>query len=68
MLEYAKTILQKVKFSDLLFKKELAKSLKWLSPQEKAELLNWVKQNYGGTVYRRSVKERDTHRINQQVI
>ena len=68
MLEYTKTILQKVEFSDLLFKKELAKSLKWLTPGEKEELLKWVKENYGGVAYRGSVNGDDFPGISQKVL
>lgn len=47
MLEYVKTVLQKVSFNDTLFRKELSKSLKWLSDQERAELHRWISRTYG---------------------
>ncbi|MGK7393879.1 MAG: hypothetical protein ACNS62_04875 [Candidatus Cyclobacteriaceae bacterium M3_2C_046] len=47
MLEYTKTILQKIDFSTLLFKKELKKSITWLNHQEQEELYRWVKSKYG---------------------
>jgi len=51
MLEYVKTVLQKVSFNDTLFRKELSKSLKWLSEQERAELQKWISRTYG-SVYK----------------
>ena len=46
LLEHQKLILDKVKDDSALFEKELNKSLKWLSKEEKKELENWVKENY----------------------
>jgi hypothetical protein len=51
MLEYVKTVLQKVSFNDTLFRKELSKSLKWLSEHERAELHKWINRTYG-SVYK----------------
>ena len=45
-LEYAKTILQKVSFDARLFQKELKKSLKWVSAEERSLLREWVVVNY----------------------
>ena len=45
MLEYCKTILQKISFSKPLFKKEYKKSFKYLSEGERVELKKWLKEN-----------------------
>ena len=42
MLEYSKTVLQKVSFDAKLFYKELKKALERLLPEEVAELKIWV--------------------------
>lgn len=47
MLEYTKTVLRKVSFDLRLFKKELFKSIKYLTESELKDLENWVFQNYG---------------------
>lgn len=47
MLEYTKVILQKVSFSPFLFKKELKKSLKWLSSEEMVALRKWCLTSFG---------------------
>jgi len=47
MLEYTKTILQKVSFSPSLFSKELKKSFKWLSKQETQALKAWCVLTFG---------------------
>ena len=47
MLEYTKTILQKVSFSPSLFAKELKKSLKWLRGDEITALKVWCLLTYG---------------------
>jgi hypothetical protein len=47
MLEYTKTILQKVSFSPYLFKKELKKSFRWLSKQEILALKAWCVLTFG---------------------
>lgn len=47
MLEYTKTILQKVSFSPYLFSKELKKSLKWLRGDEVNALKLWVLLTFG---------------------
>lgn len=49
MLEYAKLILEKVSFDMFLFQKELVKSLKWLTGNEKQMLQSWVVSKYGNT-------------------
>lgn len=47
MLEYTKTILQKVSFSQSLFAKELKKSLKWLKGDEVTALMTWCLLTFG---------------------
>jgi len=47
MLEYTKTILQKVSFSPFLFKKELGKSFKWLKKEEVIVLQAWCVFTFG---------------------
>lgn len=44
MLEYTKTVLQKVSFNMGLFKKELKKAAKRLLPYEIDELIIWLKE------------------------
>ncbi len=41
MLNYTKMILEKVSFNSSLFKKELLKSLQWLTKEEFEELKFW---------------------------
>jgi hypothetical protein len=47
MLEYTKTILQKVSFSPYLFRKELKKSFKWLNKKEILALQAWCVVTFG---------------------
>lgn len=47
MLEYTKTILQKVSFSQALFGKELKKSLNWLQKDEVYILRTWCIMTFG---------------------
>ena len=42
MLKFCKSILKKVSFDPNLFKKELAKSTKWLNKQELSSLKIWA--------------------------
>ncbi|ALM07435.1 hypothetical protein SB49_06185 [Sediminicola sp. YIK13] len=44
MLEYTKTVLQKVSFDSMLFCKELEKAISRLLPVEVEELKHWLKQ------------------------
>ncbi|MEJ1223698.1 hypothetical protein [Sediminicola sp. 1XM1-17] len=44
MLEYTKTVLQKVSFDSVLFCKELEKAISRLLPIEVEELKHWIKQ------------------------
>lgn len=48
MLEYTKTILEKVSFDVKLFKKEFEKALKVLMPEEVKELISWIKRKFDG--------------------
>lgn len=51
MLEYIKTILQKVSFDKALFEKELAKAIRMLVPDEVKQLKRWCYAQFG-TMYR----------------
>ena len=42
MLEFTKKILRKVSFDKILFKKELSKSVRWLSKEEVITLKIWA--------------------------
>ncbi len=44
MLEYTKTVLQKVSFDTRLFCKEVKKAISILLPEEVEELKQWLKQ------------------------
>ena len=44
MLEYTKTVLQKVSFDAKLFAKEVKKAVKRLLPEEIEELKIWLRQ------------------------
>lgn len=48
MLDYVKTILQKVSFDTSLFRKELQKSINWLTSKEKGELKVWLNYSFNG--------------------
>jgi hypothetical protein len=45
MLEYTKSILQKINFDKELFDRELAKASKWLSKDELKLLNEWARRN-----------------------
>ncbi|TNF44457.1 MAG: hypothetical protein EP311_01135 [Cytophagales bacterium] len=47
MLEYVKTILQKVSFSRYLFERELKKGLRYLMPSEIEEFRDWCYEMFG---------------------
>lgn len=49
MLDYAKTILEKVSFDRSLFEKELRKAIKSLIPKEIHALRNWCYEKFGET-------------------
>jgi len=46
MLEHQKLIIRNLSFDKNLFRKELIKSVEWLSPTEFTELKKWVFSNY----------------------
>ena len=48
MLEYIKTILQKVSFDQKLFEKELKKAIDSLIPDEVKQLQSWCYEKFGG--------------------
>jgi hypothetical protein len=56
MLEYTKTILQKVSFSPALFGKELKKSIQWLQKEEVMVLKAWCIITFGD-LYMDSIQE-----------
>ncbi|HAH37952.1 MAG TPA: hypothetical protein DEQ87_11970 [Algoriphagus sp.] len=47
MIEYVKTILQKVSFSTYLFERELRKGLRLILPTEVEEFKNWCYEMFG---------------------
>ncbi len=47
MFELSKNILEKVSFDKTLFRKELAKAIKWLKPEEKILLMMWCLATFG---------------------
>jgi len=47
MLEFSKSVLQKVSFDHLLFKKELMKSIQWINQTEAESLKEWCLEMYG---------------------
>jgi hypothetical protein len=47
MLEYVKTILQKVSFNAYLFERELKKGMKYLMPTELEEFRDWCYATFG---------------------
>lgn len=46
MLDYVKTILEKVSFDNELFMRELKKAFKQLSPADQGQLKHWLRINY----------------------
>ena len=47
MLEFCKDVLLKVSFNRNLFRKELAKSVKWLNKRERVMLRVWCMSTFG---------------------
>ncbi|NOZ46874.1 MAG: hypothetical protein GXO79_08830 [Chlorobi bacterium] len=47
MLEHQKTILKSISYNPVLFKKELKKSVKWLSSDDLIMLYDWLIANFG---------------------
>jgi hypothetical protein len=56
MLEYCKTVLQKVSFSPSLFGKELSKSVRWLTKDELFLLKTWSILTFGD-IYLEIIRE-----------
>jgi len=56
MLEYQKIIIQKLSFSNELFKKELIKTLGYIHPEELGKFKFWVNDNFYHTHYK-EIKE-----------
>lgn len=46
MLEYCKTVLEKVSFDQKLVERELAKSFRWLNDSEKKEFQQWYSSKF----------------------
>ena len=46
MLEYCKTVIEKVSFDRDLMKKELAKSLTWLEGEDKNRIMGWCRRRF----------------------
>jgi hypothetical protein len=44
MIEYAKTILPRISYSEGLFRKELMKCIRWSKPDELHELKRWCQR------------------------
>ncbi len=49
MLDFVKHVLTQVSFDKDLFRKELKKGLRWISPGERAILLTWCVAQFGQT-------------------
>lgn len=47
MLEFCKSILEKVSFDQVLFKKELVKSIQWINKTDAKSLTDWCIEMYG---------------------
>jgi len=47
MYELCKNVLEKVSFDKTLFRKELAKAIKWSNPDEKILLEAWCRSAFG---------------------
>ena len=47
MLEFCKNILEKVSFDQVLFKKELVKSIQWIDTTDAISLREWCIEMYG---------------------
>ena len=56
MFDLSKTILTKVSFDKMLFRKELSKAIKWIKPDEKALLKVWCLTTFGN-VYQNEILE-----------
>jgi len=49
MFEYTKTILRKVSFDSILFKRELEKAVMEMSEKERKNLCHWADTNFSET-------------------
>ena len=47
MLEFCKSVLEKVSFDQMLFKKELMKSIQWINTTDAKSLREWCIEMYG---------------------
>ena len=47
MLEFCKSVLEKVSFDQVLFKKELIKSIQWINTTDAKSLSEWCIEMYG---------------------
>jgi len=56
MYELSKNILEKVSFDKTLFRKELIKAIKWITPGEKTLLKVWCLTTFGHQ-YREEIME-----------
>ena len=52
MFELSKSILEKVSFDKILFRKELKKAIKWVKPNEKTLLKVWCLATFGASICR----------------
>jgi hypothetical protein len=57
MLEYTKSILQKINFDKELFDRELVKASKWLSKEELKLLHDWANRNKHLADYKNKKKQ-----------
>ena len=47
MLKFCKSVLEKVSFDQVLFKKELIKSIQWINTTDTKSLREWCIEMYG---------------------
>ena len=47
MLEFCKSVLEKVSFDQVLFRKELIKSIQWINTTDAKSLREWCIEMYG---------------------
>lgn len=47
MLEFCKSVLVKVSFDRILFKKELQKAIRWVKKEELNQLKDWCLRQFG---------------------
>ena len=56
MFDLSKKVLEKVSFDKTLFRKELAKAIKWVKPDEKTLLKAWCLATFGNE-YQKEIME-----------